>query len=249
MKIDPYMYQRYSMNHTQHNSWSFSGKGLSVYGPGPNGERIGQYGPNGEFPGSGGSAFNSQNNIWSFSGNGLSVYGPGPNGEQIGQYGPNGELPGSGGFNNLSNYNPLQFMGMIIDKMMQSLGYNTQASNGTGPNGEQIGQYGPNGELPGSGGSAVNNHQKVDRAILGCFKAFNIQPTGNKNSDMMALTGNMIQSVASGNTNPAQEQSISRLMDQLGIKKSGDKNADFIKMLGALMDGGQQQFNNTGLFA
>ena len=57
---------------------------------------------------------------------------------------------------------------------------------------------------------------------------------------MMKLIGGMTQAVASGNVNPMQGEPISRLMDQLGIKKNGDKNGDFIKMLGALIQGGQQ---------
>lgn len=123
---------------------------------------------------------------------------------------------------------------------------------GPGPNGEQIGQYGPNGEYPGSAGFGLNNQignqQRVDYAIGGCFKAFNIRPTGNKSADMLNLMGNMMQTAFTNNITPQQDQSIAMLMDQLGVQKSGNKNADLIVMLCALMQGGQQQ-NNTGFIA
>lgn len=80
------------------------------------------------------------------------------------------------------------------------------------------------------------NGNQAETAILGAFKAFGVQPTGNKDQDMQTFLNKLRETGANGGFNAQQGEAISRLMDVLGVEKTGDKNADLEKLPQALMN-------------
>lgn len=92
-------------------------------------------------------------------------------------------------------------------------------------------------------GSPGQNQGQVDTAILGAFKAFGVQPTGNKQKDMQTFLNKLKQTGANGGFNQQQDQAISKLMDAMQVPKTGNKNADLQKLASKLQNLGNGNQN------